>query len=200
MAQNKQNESTKGGDTSASASASTGGDTAAATTLSAAREQRAKDMSVAGKKEGAKAGKAAAEKKPAFVVNEKERDRLLALSDEELIAEAADKLRPTDASNLDIYRPTGNTQDNLNGQDVSRSQVRSAVLHFLNSRRGKKAPVNVICAYMALASGSAYKGKFDFGYLTTKDGGDGKRGMVARKLIELVERGAKPAKEEAATA
>ena len=197
----KQNENTKtqndGADksTPAESSTQTGASTSHQSTMDAARAKRAESMSVAGKKEAAAESKKA-DKKPAFVIDEKARQKYIDMTDEQILKAAADKgLRAVDINNTDVYEPTGNTTDFTNGQDVSRSAVRSAVLYFLSQRPKKQAPVNVIVAYMNLTAGVAYKGKFDFGYLTTKDGGDGKRGMVARKLIQLVKRG-EPAKKE----
>lgn len=201
----KSNENTKtqndAGDKSTppESSTKTGASTSHQSTMDAARAKRAESMSVAGKKEAAAESKKA-DKKPAFVIDEKVRQKYVEMSDADLLKAAADKgLRAVDIANSDIYEPTGNTTDFTNGQDVSRSAVRSAVLYFLNHRPKKQAPVNVIVAYMKLVEGAAFKGKFDFGYLTTKDGGEGKRGMVARKLIQLVKRG-EPAKKEEAPA
>ena len=207
MAQNKP-EAKNDDKTAATDTASTSAATPAKSALQAGREKRAAEMSVANKKEGASAdgdtstgGKKAAEKKPAFVADEKLRDELRGLSDEELIARAQKEatLRAVDVSNVDVFKPTGNTQDGLNGQDVARSGIRSEVLNFLDSRKGKSAPANVIVAYMTLASGKVFKGKFDYGYLTSKDPEAAKRGMVARKLL-TVTRVAPPAPEAEAPA
>lgn len=163
-----------------------GGSTSPSAQLEANRAKRAADMSIAGKADQKKADKESKRKTPVFEVNTKEREKLMAMSDEKLLSAAKDKMRAIDATNMTLFEPTGNTQDHSNGQDVSRSSVRSEVLAFLNSRPNKQAPANVIVAYMILASGVAYKGKFNYGYLTTKDGAEGKRGMVGRRLIREI--------------
>ena len=169
--------------------------------LESARAARQEQMKVSPKPDAAKAAKP--EKVPSFVANVARRAELFAMSDEELLAQAKDKMRAIDFNNRDIYGTTGNRQDGQNGQDISRSGIRSEILAFLESRKDQQAPANVICAYMTLAAGESnvgtYRGKIDFSYITTKDAEAGKRGMVARKQLRLVAR-AEPAKAPVAEA
>lgn len=165
--------------------------------LSSARDKRASEMSVAGKKDAEKTEKKA-EKKPSWEPS-KERERFLKMSDEKLLKAAEDTGNFRDKARATIFESTGNRTDHINGQDVSRSKIRAAVLEFLDNRPNKQAPANVICAYMHLTSGLAYPGKFDYGYLSTKDSEGGKRGMCARKLIKVVPTPA-PTEGEAKTA
>ena len=172
--------------------ASREGSSAPNETMAAARKKRADEMSVANGKKTAEGKATKEEKKPSFVVDEKVREELRGMSNEALLAAAGDQLRPVDKANTDIYQATGNTKDHLNGQLIERSPIRAEVVAFLESRKDHSAPANVICAYMALATGKCYKGKFNFGYITTKDGDAGKRGMVARKFLRMTEKGTPP--------
>ncbi len=184
------------GNTKSAPSESTARDTTSPPneTVESAREKRKAAISIAGNQTKATDKEP---KKPSFVVNEKRRDELRAMSDADLITAAGDQLRPVDKSNTDVYKATGNTKDHLNGQEIARSPIRAEVVAFLQSRTDQSAPANVICAYMALSAGQAFKGKFNFGYITTKDGESGKRGMVARKFLVMTKKGEQPAEDTA---
>lgn len=135
------------------------------------------------------------EEKPSFTVDAALMTRLRALSSDELLAEAGERLRPVDRSNTTVLELGQNT-DHFSGQPVHRSAIRGAIYDFVASRPDSRATVAEICAYMVLGAGRIYPGKFDAGYIQTARGEDSKRGMVARRLLRVVER-PKPAAPEA---
>lgn len=149
-------------------------------------ETRAAEISVA----GTKAVTEKAPKKDAFSPNVNLRTELLALTNAALLERARDKLKPVEIADSRVFiidRSHGLT-DRIVGSDLSRSNIRSAVIDFLSSRDEESAPGWAIASYMHLAAGESgvgvYKGKFDLGYLAAR-GLDVRRGMVSRGQLKL---------------
>lgn len=159
--------------------------TAAEPVVNTGAETRAAEISVAGKATTEKAPK-----KDAYSPNGNLRTELLALTNVALLERARDKLKPVELADSRVFivdRSHGLT-DRIVGSDLSRSNIRSAVIDFLASRDEESAPGWAIASYMHLAAGESgvgvYKGKFDLGYLAAR-GLDVRRGMVSRGQLKF---------------
>lgn len=164
-----------------------------------ARAERQASISVAAKKTATKA-----EAPPPFVANADRIKELDAYLDENgpdafvKLAEQEAGLRGVDSSDRRVFQYTGATKDARQGQDLSRSKIRTTIVEFLKRHTGDRAitingskvelaqEARVIHAYMMMAGPTVFPGQYDSGYIATRRGENKTRGMVARGYLNQI--------------